>query len=247
MEAPKAESPKAGSRPLTDELGVTRIRRVRLVDEATSTLRAMILAGKLAPGTRLRQVDLAGRMGISRTPLREALMKLEQEGLITVLPRGGLRVLELDAEGVLELYELREVLDGLAARLAATRIDAAGRAALGGYLAKMEAAVPRHNAHAWFVNHAAFHEQIFHSSGNSRALALVSQVRLSIQRFHQLLLKTPNRWEVALSEHQDIFRAIEAGRPEAAEAAARRHIANARAIVLQVLREREQSAPATGG
>jgi len=230
-----------------DALGVTRIHRVRLVDAATSQVRDMILAGTLAPGTRLRQVDLAGRMGISRTPLREALMKLEQEGLITVLPRGGLRVLELDAMGAIELYELREVLDGLAARLAAQRIDRAGLTALRGYLRKMEAALPRQNAHAWFVSHAAFHEQIFHSSGNSRALALVSHVRLSIQRFHQLLLKTPNRLEVALREHCEVFRAIEAGQAEAAETAARSHIANAREIVLRQLHDQERAAPAQGG
>jgi DNA-binding GntR family transcriptional regulator len=230
-----------------NELGVTRILRVRLVDTVTSQVRNMILAGKLGPGTRLRQVDLSSRMGISRTPLREALMKLEQEGLITVLPRGGLRVLELDAAGAVELYELREVLDGLAARLAAQRIDRAGLRALRGHLRGMQAAVPRRNAHSWFLNHAAFHEQIFRSSGNGRALALVSQVRLSIQRFHQLLLKTPNRLEVALQEHLEIFRAIEGGRAEAAESAARRHIKNAREIVLHVLREREQATAAQGG
>jgi len=228
-----------------NELGVQRILRVRLVDTVASQVRNMILAGKLAPGTRLRQVDLSSRLGISRTPLREALMKLEQEGLITVLPRGGLRVLELDAAGAVELYELREVLDGLAARLAAQRVDRAGLRALARHLRGMEAAVPRHNAHAWFVHHAAFHEQIFRSSGNGRALAMISHVRLSIQRFHQLLLKTPNRLQVALQEHREIFRAIEAGRADAAETVARRHIKNAREIVLQLLRE--QDAAAQGG
>ncbi|MFI5400878.1 MAG: GntR family transcriptional regulator, partial [SAR324 cluster bacterium] len=163
------------------------------------------------------------------------------------LPGGGLGVLAVDAGGAVVLYVLREVLDGLAARLAAQRIDRAGLRALARSLRGMEAAVPRQNAHGWFVNHAAFHEQIFHSSGNGRALALVSHVRLSIQRFHQLLLKTPNRLQVALQEHTEIFRAIEAGRAEAAETVARRHIVNAREIVLQVLREQGLAAAAQGG
>ena len=238
--------PEVETRTPGDGLRVTRIRRVRLVDAATTQLRDMILAGNLPPGMRLRQVDLAGRMGISRTPLREALMKLEQEGLLTLLPRGGVRVLELDAAGAVELYELREVLDGLAARLAAQRINGQGVKALRGYVKKMEASLPKKNAHAWFVNHAGFHEEIFRCSGNARALALVSTVRLSIQRFHQLLLTTPDRLEIALGEHVETLRAIEAGDAERAEATARHHIASAREVALIVMREREQ-AMAQGG
>lgn len=216
-------------------LGVTPIRRMRLVDEAARLIRDMILSGKLGGGTRLRQVDLAGQLGISRTPLREALMKLEQEGLIAMLPQGGLRVVELDAEGAIELYEIREVLDGLAARLAATRIGKQGLKALEGHLKKMESAMKSRNAHSWFINHHAFHEEIFRLSGNSRILGLSANVRLSIQRFHQLLLTTPNRLEIAFAEHKEIYNAIRLGDPLQAEASARSHIANAREIVVGVM------------
>lgn len=216
-------------------LGVTPIRRMRLVDEAARLIRDMILTGKLGGGTRLRQVDLAGQLGISRTPLREALMKLEQEGLIAMLPQGGLRVVELDALGAIELYEIREVLDGLAARLAATRIRKQGLKALESHLKKMEAAMKSGNAHGWFINHHAFHEEIFRLSGNSRILGLSANVRLSIQRFHQLLLTTPNRLEIAFAEHEEIYNAIRLGDAVRAEASARRHIANAREIVVGVM------------
>ena len=222
------------SRELPD-LGVAPIRRMRLVDEATRLIRDMILAGTLKGGTRLGQVELARQMGISRTPLREALMRLEQEGLIAMLPQGGLRVVELDAEGAIELYEIREVLDGLAARLAAMRTGNEGLKALEGHLKKMEGAMKSGNAHNWFINHHAFHEEIFRLCGNGRVLGLSANVRLSIQRFHQLLLTTPNRLEIAFAEHKEIYNAIKAGDPVRAEAEARRHIANAREIVVGVM------------
>ena len=130
-----------------------------------------------------------------------------------------------------------EVLDGLAARLAATRIGKPGLKALESHLKKMEAAMKSGNAHSWFINHHAFHEEIFRISGNSRILGLSANVRLSVQRFHQLLLTVPNRLEIAFAEHKEIYNAIRLGDAVQAEASARRHIANAREIVVGVMEE----------
>jgi DNA-binding GntR family transcriptional regulator len=204
-------------------------------------MREMILSGKLPAGTRLRQADLADQLGISRTPLREALMKLEQEGLITVLPRGGFQVVELKLEEAIELYEIREMLDGLAARLAAERIDEEGLNKLKGYLKRMEKFVATKNAHGWFIHHVGFHEEILRVSGNGRLLALASNVRLSIQHFHPLLLTTPDRLQNAFQEHLETFKAVQARDPEAAERVARLHIANAKKIVSNLL-AKQQSA-----
>ena len=215
--------------------GVVPIRRMRLVDEATRAMRDMILTGALPAGTRLRQADLADKMGISRTPLREALMKLEQEGLVAVLPRGGLRVVELNFEEAVELYEIREVLDGLAACLAAQRSNEETLKNLESHLKKMEKCVKRQNAHEWFIHHVAFHEGIFRASGNGRLLGLASNVRLSIQRFHPLLLTTPDRLKNAFREHLETFKAIRAKDPERAERLARLHIANARDVVVKLM------------
>lgn len=222
-------------------IGVIPIRRTRLVDEATRVLRNMILTGKLLAGTRLRQADLADQMGISRTPLREALMKLEQEGLITVLPRGGLQVVQLKLEEAIELYEIREMLDGLAARLAARRINEKGLNKLKGYLRKMEKSIETQNAHGWFIHHVGFHEEIFRISGNSRLLMLASNVRLSIQRFHPLLLTTPDRLKNALREHLETLKAIQARDPDRAERLARLHIFNARDVVVRLMAEKDRS------
>lgn len=226
-----------GIREKTGPEGVIPIRRIRLVDEATRIVRDAILKGKLAPGTRLRQVELANQLGISRTPLRESLMKLEQEGLIATLPQGGLTVVELKFEEAIELYEIREMLDGLAAALTARRGDEKTLKVIENHLKKMEKCVQKQNAHGWFIHHVGFHEAIMEACGNSRLLSFITNVRLSIQRFHPVLLTTPDRLKKAFQEHMAIFRAIKAGDPKAAERLARLHIVNARDIVIRLSTE----------
>ena len=116
---------------------VAPLKRRRLVDDATQILRNAILNGRLRDGTRLRQTDLADQLRISRTPIREALVRLQNEGLVELLPGGGVRVKLLDADEAVALYDLREVLDGLAARLAAARATPATCARLERALARM--------------------------------------------------------------------------------------------------------------
>lgn len=235
---PDVENPEPGRSPV-----VTPIPRTRLVDKAVEVLRGAILSGRLAPGTRIRQLALAGQMGISRTPLREALAKLELEGLVALLPAGGVRVALLEPAEALELYDVREVLDGLAARLAAERAGPVVLEPLAAHLGAMRACVEREDPHAWFTHHVAFHEGIFRASGNGRLSSMTSIVRVSIQRFHRLLLTTPHRLGVAFQEHEGIFRAIAERDAPRAEALARQHIRGARAIVAD-LTNRDVSRPA---
>lgn len=222
-----------------------RIRHTSLMEEAVRLLREAILTGRLAPGTHLRQLELAAQMGISRTPLREALRKLEQEGLITVLPRGRPRVALLDLDEAVQLYEIREVLDGLAARLAAQRAHEAHLLTLDRLLAQMGECVVRQDAHQWFIAHVAFHDGIFQASGNGRLQGMSSVIRLSIQRFHPVLLTTPNRLAEAHREHREVFEAIRTHDPEAAERLARAHIAQAREVVLKVISQAPVASPAS--
>ena len=219
---------------------VAPLKRRRLVDDATQTLRNAILNGRLSDGTRLRQTDLATQLGISRTPIREALVRLQDEGLVELLPGVGVRVKLLNPDEAVELYDLREVLDGLAARLAARRATPTARVRLERALGRMATCLERRDANQWFPAHVAFHEEILGASGNARLAALTAVVRLSIRHFHPLLLKTAHRLEDAWREHRGIFDAIVAHDGERAEALARAHIANAKAIVLRVMRQGEQ-------
>jgi len=126
------------------------------------------------------------------------------------------------------------VLDGLAAGLATQRDDERSLQEIEKHLQRMEKCVRTQNANDWFIHHVAFHESIMQASGNNRLLGLISNVRLSIQRFHPVLLTTPDRLRTAFQEHLDIFKAIKRRDPKTAEALARVHIANAREIVVRL-------------
>ncbi len=219
---------------------VAPLRRRRLVDDAAQSLRDAILSGHLPAGTRLRQEDLAARLGISRTPIREALGRLQQEGLLDILGTG-VRVVALELDEAVHLYDVREVLDGLAARLAARHADAGALARLGKSLDRMSQCVRRRDANQWFPAHVAFHDGIFRASGNRRLQALGSLVRLSIRHFHPLLLTTRHRLADALAEHRAIYEAIATHDGENAERLARAHIANAKEIVLKVMTQGDRN------
>jgi DNA-binding GntR family transcriptional regulator len=214
---------------------VAPLVRRRLVDDAAHALRDAILEGRFHAGARLRQTRLADQLGISRTPIREALVRLQDEGLVELTAGGGVRVKLLDLDEAVELYELREVLDGLAARLAAYRADAAALARLERALQRMARCVARRDANQWFGAHVAFHEEIVRAAGNRPLGRLGSIVRLSIRRFHPLLLRTGHRLARAYDEHRAIHAAIAAHDGERAERLARAHIASAREIVLKVV------------
>jgi DNA-binding GntR family transcriptional regulator len=214
---------------------VAPLRRRRLVDDASQALREAILDGRFEAGARLRQTELADRLGISRTPIREALVRLQDEGLVELLPGGGVRVKLLNVDEAVELYDLREVLDGLAARLAAGRAGAAALAKLERALARMAQCIERQDTNQWFRAHVAFHEEIVRAAGNRPLGRLSTVVRLSIRHFHPLLLRTERRLENAYAEHRAIYEAIAARDGESAERLARGHIANAKEIVLKVM------------
>jgi DNA-binding GntR family transcriptional regulator len=205
------------------------------VDDATQALREAILNGRLAAGARLRQMDLAAQLQISRTPIREALGRLRQEGLISLTSGGGVRVTLLELDEAVELYELREVLDGLAARLAARRASPVALAKLEVALDRMARCLARRNPNQWFGAHVAFHEEIFRAGGHTRLQGLAGVVRLSIRHFHPLLLRTQGRLEEAHGEHRRIYEAIAARDAEAAEREARAHIQHAREVVLKAM------------
>jgi DNA-binding GntR family transcriptional regulator len=134
-----------------------------------------------------------------------------------------------------ELYDVREVLDGLAARLAARRADAATLRALDKSLGRMARCLEGRDANQWFPAHVAFHDAIFRLAGNARLQAMSSVVRLSIRHFHPLLLRTASRLDDALREHRAIYDAIAARDDVGAERLARAHIVNAKEIVLKTL------------
>jgi len=204
--------------------GFTWKSRTRLVDEVVEVLRDRIYDGDYPPGTPIRQEQLAGELNVSRTPLREALRMLEREGLVKVAPGRGLRVVTADLGELLDAYEAREMVDGLAARLAARRCDAETRARLEALVAAQAAALEPWTPAAYTAGNVAFHRAIVEASGNEYVIAQLTLVRMTSQIFTPLRLIDHDRAAEAVVEHGAVLAAIIAGDEHDAEEQARAHI-----------------------
>ena len=200
-------------------------RRIALVDELAEVLRDRIYNGRYPGGARLPQASLAAELGVSRTPLREALRVLEQEGLVTVDPGQGARVVSGDVETLVRAYELRAVVDGLAARLAASsRPGASRRRDLRRVIATQRSALRPWSPRAYTGANVDFHEQILHLSANEFVIGQAPVLRMTAQVFAPVALIEPAHAVRAIGEHEAIADAIEAGEPHDAEHLARSHI-----------------------
>lgn len=181
--------------------------------------------GDLAPGARLVEADLADRFGVSRTPVREALSRLETQGVVARDPRRGVIVASLDYDQLGELYAVREVLEGFAARMAA-RHAAPEEIAL---LREMVAADRGRtgDAAALSQSNRQFHRQLHRASHNRYLIQQLDAMRRSLALLSNTTLAIPERRVESVDEHATIVEAVAARDEAAAEAAARAHISNA--------------------
>jgi DNA-binding GntR family transcriptional regulator len=198
--------------------------RLRLVDEVADELRERIYSGDFAPGEPLRQEELAEDLHISRTPLREALRVLENEGLLHGERNRTLRVVTADLKKYISAYQMREVLDGLAARLAAASPDEAGRHALGSIIERQRAALDPWDHTAYTAANVAFHKAIMDLADNEYVAAQLPLVRMTSQVFGPIKLLEPERAASAIEQHSAIAEAIAAGDEARSERLAREHI-----------------------
>lgn len=198
-------------------------------------IRDAIQAGEMTPGTRMREVDLAQWLGTSRTPVREALGRLLNDGLVANDSNRGMIVTELDHRMVDELYVMREVLEGTAAGLAARHATEAEIALLR-RLAEKDRAIGDNPAEL-SSNNKAFHDTLYRSAHNRYLLKTLSTLRESMALLGHTTLALPGRSSTAINEHEEIVSAIERRDDAAAEAAARSHIRAAYKARMQVLFE----------
>jgi DNA-binding GntR family transcriptional regulator len=194
-----------------------------------------IRTGQLLPGTRLTEVELADRLAVSRTPVREAIRRLEADGLVSHEPRVGAMVRSLDYAEVMELYEMRSVLEGTAARMAARSASEVEIAELKGINDEMAAALedPQHLAQL----NRRFHLTLIDAARNRYLVK-------SVQSVHKVLLilgpttLEAERARAAVAEHAEILEALSARDGVAAEAAMRRHMDAAHRVRLRQIRAR---------
>lgn len=198
--------------------------RVRLVDEVFQLLRERIYTGRYAPGESLPQVKIAAELQISRTPLREAFRMLEREGLVTVGSSGTVQVISGDLQKLLNAYELREVVDGVAARLAAERAGRRVGERLKLALDDQRAALDPWTPEKYTEANVRFHSAIIELADNSFVSGQLPLVRITAQVFTPNALLSQERVYTAITEHVAILDAIVQGDAERAERLARNHI-----------------------
>jgi DNA-binding GntR family transcriptional regulator len=218
--------------------------RVSLVDEVADELRERIYAGAYPLGAKLRQEQLADDLQVSRTPLREALRVLESEGLIHSERGRGVRVVPADIAKVFAAYQLREMIDGLAARLAAESPDMAARRGLAERLSPQRAALDPWVPSAYTMENVGFHPAVIEIAGNEYLTAQAPIVRMTSQVFTPVALVEADHASVAVSQHEQIVAAISAGDGHAAEWLARAHI---RSTVARISEQAEAAVSAQRG
>lgn len=201
------------------------------------TLREAIINATLKPGERLMEIQLAEEMGVSRTPVREAIRKLELEGFVVMVPRKGAYVAGISMKDIADVFEIRAAMEGLAAGLAAERITEEELEQLERILVKVGECVNNSDLEKLIEVDTEFHDTLFKASRNERLVQIVSNLREQIQRFRTASLATPGRMQFALQEHKNIVEAVSDRNVELAQSLAREHIENAENSMLDVLKE----------
>ncbi|HLZ68100.1 MAG TPA: GntR family transcriptional regulator [Aliidongia sp.] len=221
-----------------DDWTIDRDRSIKL--QVYGVLRQAIVGARLAPGRGLSEKDLAELLGVSRTPVREALSKLADEGLVTILPQAGSFVAPLSYAGVVDAQYIRELLEcGVVADLA-RRVTAEDLAGLDALIAAQKRAVAAGDLAGFHGLDDEFHRTLALQSGHPSVWTAIDQAKTQIDRVRRLSLPDPGRPAVAIAQHEMILVALAAHDALAAGAAMQRHLRE----VLRILDELKARVPA---
>jgi DNA-binding GntR family transcriptional regulator len=247
MAQKKATRPraKAGSAAGLAEIWKRHRNHYNAAEAVYMTLREAILHGVLPAGRPLGEIPLAEVFGRSRTPIREAILRLEAEKLAVRFSRRGLVVAQITREEVLEVYAVREMLDGFSARLAALGIMPAELDRLSWLNDRLRDAASAGNASAMIDLNIEFHEAVCQASRNSLLLEFVKRIHEWVRRFSDTTMSEPGRGLEAVAEHEALLQAIRARDPDAAERIARDHMGRARQLRVRMLQSAAMDAYAS--
>jgi DNA-binding GntR family transcriptional regulator len=218
-----------------------------LSEDAYDALRAAILGGRLLPGERIVEADIARQMTTSRSPVREAVRKLEHEGLVEYVPRRGTIVVGLSRDDVADAYQLRAHLEAYGARLAATRASEQHLARLLKLIERMRLSAAAKDLDGLVTADVEFHRQVCEASGSRRLLQVWETLNPARWTLVSGLRATDLSLEQIAERHWPILAALQAGKPDHAEAIIRSHILELGERVLAGLAERAVTTGATDG
>ena len=212
-----------------------------LRDVVFNTLRQAILTGELKPGERLMEIHLANKLGVSRTPIREAIRKLELEGLVTMIPRRGAEVAQITEKSMSDVLEVRRAVDALCVELACERISEEELESLKTACDNFENAVNSGDVKKIAQADVALHDIIVRATGNQRLVQLVNTLSEQMYRYRFEYIKDVSQHRSLVEEHRVIYESILKKDKATASEAAKLHIDNQeKTIIKQIRLEREK-------
>lgn len=214
-----------------------------LRDVVFNTLRDEILKGEMKPGARLMEIHLADRLGVSRTPIREAIRMLELEGLVTMVPRRGAQVAQISAKGLKDVLEVRRALDVLAMELACGRITQEEIGELREVCDRFREATQTEDPVLIAKADVELHDRIVQASRNEKLVQMVGNLSQQIYRYRLEYIKDASQHGRLIEEHEEIYRCISLRDKEAGARAIRMHIYNQEQSILNQI----QNQKADGG
>ncbi|WP_455714156.1 GntR family transcriptional regulator [Anaerosporobacter sp.] len=209
-----------------NDLKVTMNEYLPLRDVVFNTLRQAILKGELKPGERLMEIQLADRLGVSRTPIREAIRKLELEGLVIMVPRKGAEVAKITKKDLNDVLEVRCALEELAVELACKKITKEQVKQLEHTLAEFKEVIKGNNLTEMAELDEKFHMMIFEATGNARLIGILNNLREQMYRYRVEYLKDKEVYGKLVEEHESITKNIIESNVDLAKANVKDHIYN---------------------
>lgn len=207
-----------------------------LRDVVFNTLRQAILRGELKPGERLMEIQLANKLGVSRTPIREAIRKLELEGLVLMIPRKGAEVAEITEKSLRDVLEVRRALEELSVQLACEKITKEEIRELERVAKEFQQVVKSSDITEIAEVDVRFHDIIYTATDNQKLIQLLNNLREQMYRYRVEYLKRDGVFPQLIAEHEAIIRHIENNEKEKATEVMCRHIDNQVEAVIDVIR-----------
>ncbi len=210
-----------------------------LRDVVFQTLRNAILKGELKPGERLMEMKLAGKLGVSRTPIREAIRMLEQEGLAVTIPRRGAQVAKMTQKDMDDVYDIRRCLEKLTVEYTSGKLSVGQIADLRYAQKVFEEAVAEGDTNEIEKKDWEFHSVIYEATGNARLLSIMNTLQEQLSRYRWAYLQHSNKMQRLIEEHRQIVDALEKGSLEESMQATMAHLDSQEQIIKDVIQKGE--------
>ena len=225
---------------MNDQLELNMDAYLPLRDVVFNTLREAILRGDLVAGERLMELQLAAKLGVSRTPIREAIRMLEQEGLAITIPRKGAIVAGMTEKDMQDVLEIREALEELSVQVACDKITDEEIEKLQKNMKNFEHSLKSGDGKKMAQADVEFHDVIYQATDNPKLINMLNNLREQMYRYRVEYLKNPENHEQLLKEHEAIYKGIVEKDKQAVTNMIRRHISNQVDVVKHIIREQEK-------